>query len=126
MSTILVVEDNPSNMKLMNSVLVRSGYTVLQADDGDMAVILAIEKQPDLIFMDIHMPGTDGLTATRLLKAEPRTRHIPVIAVTARAMQGDREQILAAGCDAYLPKPIRYKEMLDTAEQFLAGKGANA
>jgi two-component system cell cycle response regulator DivK len=122
MTTLLIVEDNPSNMKLLAGILTRSGYEVLQAIDADVGVPLAREKQPALIFMDIHMPGTDGVTATRLLKADPLTAGIPVIAVTAHAMQGDRENILAAGCDEYIAKPIRYKEVLAAVERILQGK----
>lgn len=122
MTTLLIVEDNASNMKLLAGILTRAGYEILQATDADIGVPLARDRQPALIFMDIHMPGTDGMTATRLLKADPLTAGIPVIAVTARAMQGDRENILAAGCDEYIAKPIRYQEVLATVERLLQGK----
>jgi len=122
MISILIVEDNPSNMKLLAGILTRAGYDVLQAADADIGIPLAREKRPALIFMDIHMPGTDGVTATRLLKADPLTMTIPVVAVTAHAMQGDRESILAAGCDEYIAKPIRYQEVLSTIERLLQGK----
>lgn len=121
MTTIAVVEDNPSNMKLITGVLHRAGYQTLTAKDADEGVPLIFEALPELVLMDIHMPGTDGLTATRLLKKDQRTLHIPIIAVTARAMDGDREAILAAGCDAYTSKPIRYKELLLQIEEILNG-----
>ena len=121
MKTIAILEDNPSNMKLVSGVLQRAGYQILTAEDAETGIPLIREHLPDLVLMDIHMPGIDGLEATRLLKNEDRTRHIPVIAVTARAMEGDREAILAAGCDGYTTKPIRYKEMLALVERSLQG-----
>ncbi|OOZ43268.1 response regulator [Solemya velum gill symbiont] len=122
MTTIAIVEDNASNMKLIKGVLERAGYQILTMEDADSGIPIIREHLPDLVLMDIHMPGTDGLEATRLLKADSKTRHIPVIAVTARAMEGDREAILAAGCDGYTAKPIRYKEILDMIEQILHGE----
>ena len=122
MTTILIVEDNPSNMKLLAGILTRAGYEVLQATDADIGIPLARDKRPSLIFMDIHMPGTDGVTATRLLKSDPLTASTPIIAVTAHAMQGDRESILAAGCDEYIAKPISYQEVLSTVERILKRK----
>jgi two-component system cell cycle response regulator DivK len=122
MTTIAIVEDNASNMKLIRGVLERAGYQTLTAEDADSGIPLIREQLPDLVLMDIHMPGIDGLEATRLLKLDPVTRHIPVIAVTARAMDGDRESILAAGCDGYTAKPIRYKEMLAMIERVLQGE----
>jgi len=121
MITIAVVEDNPSNMKLVTGVLHRAGYQILTAEDADAGIPLIRENLPDLVLMDIHLPGTDGLEATRLLKKDDRTRHIPVIAVTARAMEGDRELILEAGCDAYTSKPISYKDLLVQIEALLQG-----
>jgi two-component system cell cycle response regulator DivK len=122
MTVIVIVEDNPSNMKLITGVLQRAGYQTLTAEDADIGIPLIREQLPDLILMDIHLPGTDGLEATRLLKKDNKTQHIPIIAVTARAMDGDREAILEAGCDAYTSKPIRYKELLAQIEEILAGK----
>ena len=121
MTTILVVEDNPSNMKLIIDVLQLAGYETLTAEDADAGIPLIREHLPDLVLLDIHLPGTDGIEATRLLKTDDKTRHIPIIAVTARAMDGDRESILAAGCDGYASKPIRYKELLLQIEQTLQG-----
>lgn len=119
MTVIAIVEDNPSNMKLITGVLQRAGYQTLAAKDADAGIPLIREQLPDLVLMDIHMPGTDGLSETRLLKKDDATRHIPIIAVTARAMDGDREAILAAGCDAYTSKPIRYKELLVQIREIL-------
>ncbi len=120
---ILIIEDNPTNMKLAADVLRKSRkHEILEAVDADAGIALAREELPDLVLMDIHMPGMDGLTATRLLKGDDRTRHIRIVAVTALAMKGDREKALAAGCDGYLAKPIRYKDLLeivDTIEQGL-------
>ncbi len=119
MTTIAVVEDNPSNMKLIVGVLERAGHTVLAAEDADIGIPMIREQLPDLVLMDMHLPGTDGIQATRLLKANARTAHIPVIAITARAMEGDREGMLAAGCDGYASKPIRYKEVLALIDRLL-------
>lgn len=119
MSTIAIIEDNLSNMKLIKTVLEHAGYQTVSAENADKGIPLIRESLPDLILMDIHMPGTDGLMATRILKADSTTRHIPVIAVTARAMEGDRENILASGCDGYTSKPIRYKEMLNLIESII-------
>ena len=121
MTTIAVVEDNASNMKLISGVLQRAGYVVLEAVDADSGIPLIREHKPDLVLMDIHLPGTDGLAATRLLKADPNTSHIPIVALTARAMEGDKETMLAAGCDGYASKPIRYKEVLNLIETMLMG-----
>lgn len=119
---ILIIEDNPSNMKLTVDVLRKAGnHEVLEAEDADAGLALARKALPDLVIMDIHMPGMDGLTATRLLKGEDRTRHIKIVAVTALAMKGDREKALAAGCDGYLAKPIRYKELLKTVDTIEQG-----
>ncbi len=112
MPKILVVEDNPTNMKLVVMLLGRGGYTVIKAMDAEAGLALARTEQPDLILMDIQLPGMDGLAATALLKADEATRAIPVIALTALAMKGDEERILAAGCDGYIAKPLAYKEFL--------------
>jgi len=122
MALIAVVEDNTSNMKLITDVLVRADYEVLQACDADTGIPLIRERLPDLVIMDMHMPGTDGLSATRLLKADPLTKHIPIIALTARAMEGDREMIMAAGCDEYASKPVRYKDVLRMVERIINEK----
>ena len=118
MATILIVEDNATNMKLSTFLLESADYTELAATNAEIGLTLARAHCPDLILMDIQLPGMDGLAATALLKADERTRAIPVIALTALAMKGDEERIRAAGCDGYIAKPIRYKEFLATiAEQ---------
>jgi two-component system cell cycle response regulator DivK len=114
MATVLVVEDNPANMKLTTFLLESAGHTVLAASDAEAGLTLARERRPALILMDIQLPGMDGLQATALLKQDPGTRDIPVIALTALAMKGDEERIRAAGCDGYVAKPIVYKEFLAT------------
>lgn len=114
MRKILVVEDNPTNMRFVVTVLESAGHTVFQAVEALMGIRLALELLPDLIFMDIQLPGMDGLEATRQLKADPATRPIPIYALTAFSMKGDEERIRAAGCDGYLAKPVSYKDLLAT------------
>ena len=116
---IAIVEDNASNMKLIKSILERAGYETITAWNADDGIPMIRDELPDLVLMDIHMPGTDGLVATRLLKADAQTKDIPVIAVTAKVMDSDKESILSAGCDAYVSKPIRYKQMLELIAGFL-------
>lgn len=120
MITIAIVEDNEFNMALVSDVLQHAGYGILVFEDADSAIPVICEQLPDLVLMDIQLPGTDGMQATRLLKENGLTRHIPVIALTAHAMEGDRELMLAAGCDDYASKPIRYKEFLLLIEEVLA------
>jgi len=112
MSKILIVEDSVANMKLAVFILQSAGHTVLSAADAEIGLTLARNEKPDLILMDIQLPGMDGLEATALLKSGELTRDIPVIALTALAMKGDEERIRAAGCDGYIAKPLRYKEFL--------------
>ena len=112
MAKVLIVEDNPANMTLAAFLLQSAGHTVLGATDAEAGLTLARDEQPDLILMDIQLPGMDGLEATVLLKRADATRTIPVIALTALAMKGDEERIRAAGCDGYIGKPMRYKEFL--------------
>jgi two-component system, cell cycle response regulator DivK len=120
MATILIVEDNPANMKLAQFMLEDAGYVVLSATDAEAALMLARKERPDLILMDIQLPGIDGLKATQQLKADASTRSIPVIALTALAMRGDEARILASGCDGYIAKPMRYQEVLQTIAAILA------
>lgn len=112
MPKILVVEDNPANLNLATFLLRSAGHIVLSAMDAESGLTLAREEQPDLILMDIQLPGMDGLEATALLKRDKATHAIPVIALTALAMGGDEERIRAAGCDGYISKPMRYREVL--------------
>ena len=120
MATILVVEDNTANMTLAVYLLESVGHTVLSATDAEAGLALARAEHPDLILMDIQLPGMDGLEATAQLKGDEATRAIPVIALTALAMKGDEERIRAAGCDGYIAKPMRYKEFLATVANQLA------
>ena len=122
MATILVVEDNPANMKLAVLLLESAGHAVLSATNAELGLALARQQHPQLILMDIQLPGMDGLAATALLKQDHATRSIPVIALTALAMKGDEERIRAAGCDGYVAKPMRYKELLATVAEHL-GRG---
>lgn len=103
---ILVVDDNSTNLKLASEVLEMEGLGVLRAEDADAALLHLDERLPDLILMDIALPGMDGLELTRLIKRNPRTSFIPIIALSAFAMKGDEEKALAAGCDGYITKPI--------------------
>ena len=120
MATLLIVEDNAANMTLAMFLLQSAGHTVLSATDAEAGLILARDAQPNLILMDIQLPGMDGLEATILLKRDDATRAIPVIALTALAMKGDEERIRAAGCDGYIAKPMRYREFLATIAAQLA------
>jgi two-component system, cell cycle response regulator DivK len=120
MARILVIEDNQANMKLACLLLRNVGHFVMVAVDAETGLTLARAGQPDLILMDIQLPGMDGLEATALLKGDALTRAIPVIALTALAMKGDEERIRAAGCDGYIAKPMRYQEFLKTVAAQLA------
>jgi two-component system cell cycle response regulator DivK len=117
---VLIIEDNVANMTLTVFMLQSAGHTVLSATDAEAGLTLARNQQPDLILMDIQLPGMDGLEATMLLKRDDATRAIPVIALTALAMKGDEERIRAAGCDGYIAKPMRLKEFLAAVAAQLA------
>jgi two-component system cell cycle response regulator DivK len=114
MARILIVEDNPDNMLLTEMLLQSAGHTVLNAIDAEAGLTLARDERPDLILMDVQLPGMDGLEATALLKRDDATRAIPVVALTALAMKGDEERIRAAGCDGYIAKPMGIQEFLTT------------
>jgi two-component system cell cycle response regulator DivK len=114
---VLVVEDNEKNMKLVRELLEASGYRPLEATTGSVALDLALEHRPDLVLMDIRLPDIDGVEALSRLRADERTATIPVLAVTAQAMQGDRERFLAAGFDGYLSKPIDVGELLEAVSR---------
>ena len=120
MASILIIEDNPANMKLASLLLLNAGHTVLCATDAETGLTLARADQPDLILMDIQLPGMDGLAATALLKKDAITAAIPIIALTAMAMKEDQEKTRAAGCDAYIAKPLRYQELYEVIDAFLA------
>jgi two-component system cell cycle response regulator DivK len=119
MARILIVEDNPANMKLASILLARAGHTPLCAVDAESGMALARTELPDLILMDVQLPGMDGLSATARLKQTPATAAIPVIALTALAMKEDEKNALAAGCDAYISKPLRYQELYATIDALL-------
>lgn len=120
MATILIVEDNPTNMRLAVFLVESVGHSALTATDAESGLALARERHPQLILMDIQLPGIDGLEAISLLKRDAVTRDIPVIALTALAMKGDEERIRAAGCDGYIAKPMAYKEFLMSIASQLA------
>jgi two-component system cell cycle response regulator DivK len=121
MSLILIVEDNERNLKLVRDVLQVKGYSTIEAGTAEDGIKLALEKKPDLVLMDIHLPGMTGIEALGVLRANPATAAIPVIAVTASVMQQDRKQITEAGFDAYVGKPINLKEFLDAVRHALEG-----
>ncbi len=120
--TVLIVEDNELNMKLFHDLLEAHGYSTVATRNGVEAIDLARKHRPDLILMDIQLPGMDGLAATALLKNDPATAAIPVIALTAMAMKEDREKTKAAGCDAYIAKPLRYQELFAAIDALLLAK----
>ena len=124
MSLILIVEDNDKNLKLVRDVLQVKGFSTLEAGTAEDGIQLAREHKPDLILMDIHLPGISGIEALKVLRGEAATAAIPVIAVTASVMQQDRKQITEAGFDAYVGKPINLKEFLDAVRAALERKEA--
>jgi CheY-like chemotaxis protein len=119
MAKILLVEDNEMNRDMLSRRLLRQGFEVVMAVDGGQAVIMADSERPDLILMDMSLPVIDGWEATRRVKAADRTAHIPVIALTAHAMSGDREKALNAGCDDYDTKPIEMPRLLEKIDALL-------
>ena len=121
MSVILIVEDNDKNMKLVRDVLQMDGYTTLEAVTGEDGVALAQQHKPDLVLMDIQLPGINGIEALRILRADATTASIPIIAVTASVMQQDRKMITEAGFDAYVGKPLNLKEFREAVRHALEG-----
>jgi len=120
MSTrILVVEDQADNRRILRDLLTSVGYEILEAVTGDEGVMLATTQRPDLILMDVQLPGIDGYEATRRIKADPELRHIPIIAVTSYALSGDDAQAFAAGCDAYVAKPFSTRALLAKVRAYL-------
>lgn len=126
MAKILVIEDNPANMKLACLLLRNAGHQVLSATDAETGLTLARADRPDLILMDIQLPGMDGLAATALLKQDPVTAAIPVIALTAMAMKDDQKKTEAAGCNAYIAKPLRYQALYAAIDTLLAARTPGA
>ena len=118
---ILVVEDNEKNMKLFRDVLAATGFRTLEATTGGEAVDMASEHTPDLVLMDIQLPDLDGVQALRRLRANERTAAIPVLALTAQAMRGDRERFLAEGFDGYVSKPVNVRELIEIVRQHCEG-----
>jgi CheY-like chemotaxis protein len=116
---ILVVDDNPTNLKLVSDLLAWSGYEISKAVDADHAIEAIRQSSPDLILLDIGLPGMDGLTLTRQLKSSDATKHIRIIALTAFAMKGDQKKAFAAGCDGYIPKPIDTRSLPDEVDRCL-------
>ena len=119
MTKILYVEDNEDNIYMLKSRLERRGFGVVVAMDGEQAVEMAVAEDPSLIIMDLSLPNVDGWEATRRLKANQKTRHIPVVALSAHAMVGDRETALDAGCDDYDTKPVEFQRLLDKINNLL-------
>jgi two-component system cell cycle response regulator DivK len=124
MHTILLVEDNEMNRDMLSRRLERRGYRVVLATDGQSGVEMAGTGAPDLVLMDMSLPVLDGWEATRRLKADPATAHLPVIALTAHAMSGDRERAIAAGCDDYDTKPIELPRLIGKIEALLGASSA--
>ncbi len=120
MVKILLVEDNEMNRDMLSRRLERKGYQVVMAVDGLESVEMASAEKPDLILMDIGLPGIDGWEAARRIKADPLTRHVPIIALTAHAMSGERERALEAGCDDYDTKPFEFQRLLEKIANFSA------
>ena len=119
MAKILIVEDNPANLKLARFMLESAGHEVIAATDAAQGLAHAEKCRPDLVLMDIQLPGMDGLEATRVLKSREPTRNVPVIALTALAMKGDRERMLAAGCDGYIAKPFSHAAFIAAVNHWL-------
>jgi CheY-like chemotaxis protein len=117
--TILVIEDNKLNMKLVNGLIKIGKYRMLEAIDAESGIQLIREQRPDLVLMDIQLPGMDGLSATKIIREDPDLKDIPIVALTSFAMQGDEEKALAAGCTGYITKPIDTRNFLETVSQYL-------
>ena len=116
---ILVVEDTEDNRRIMHDLLTNAGFDMLDAKDGESGVAMAMQHRPDLILMDIQLPGMDGYEVTRRIKADPAMRSIPIIAVTSYALSGEEQKARAAGCDEYVPKPYSPRKLLAKIRQYL-------
>jgi two-component system, cell cycle response regulator DivK len=123
MAAVLIAEDNGKNMKLFRDVLQASGYETLEATTGEQAIELATQHVPDLVLMDIQLAGMDGLTALRRLREDERTASMPVVALTAQAMTGDRERFLEAGFNDYMSKPVNVVEFIGMVKRHCEGRG---
>jgi two-component system, cell cycle response regulator DivK len=119
MGRILYIEDNPQNMRLIRKILVHAGYEMIEAENGIGGLQTAAAEHPDLILLDVNLPDIDGLEVAGRLKNTPSLASIPIIAVTANAMVGDRERTIDAGCDGYLPKPVGRRDLLQIISQYL-------
>jgi len=119
--TILVVEDNDLNMKLVRGLIKIGKYRMLEATDAESAIRIIREQRPDLVLMDIQLPGMDGLSATKIITEDPSLKDIPIVALTSYAMQGDEEKALEAGCTGYIAKPIETRKFLKTISRYLNG-----
>lgn len=116
---ILCIEDNAQNMRLVRKMLKAGGYEMIGAEDGLTGIEMAKEHKPDIILVDINLPDIDGTEVTKRLKADPEYAHIPIVALTANAMYGDKERFLDAGCDGYLSKPVSRRELIAAVEEYL-------
>jgi two-component system, cell cycle response regulator DivK len=116
---VVYIEDNSQNMRLVRKIMGSAGYLVVEASDGASGYAAIVREQPQLILMDVNLPDIDGLELTQRLKADPALRHIPVVALTANAMYGDRERCMAAGCDGYIPKPITKSQLVHTVNSLI-------
>jgi two-component system cell cycle response regulator DivK len=125
-SVILIVEDDPKSMKLLRDLLQMGGYATLEASDGKQGVDMARAKMPDLVFMDIQMPVMDGFEAIHILKTDPLTKDVPVVALTALAMQGDREKCMEAGFNDYITKPLDTRAFVMKVREYLEKQGQNS
>ena len=114
----MVVEDKELNMKLVRGLINIGGYRMLEASDAEYGIQLIRKQRPDLVLMDIQLPGMDGLSATKILKENPNLKHIPIVALTSYAMEGDKEKALEAGCAGYITKPIDTRNFLETLSQY--------
>jgi len=122
MKKILVVEDNENNLYLITFILEKQGHKVIAAKTGEAGVETALKEQPDLILMDIQLPGIDGLETTRRIRASTTGGNVPIIALTSYALVGDREQVMTAGCTGYIEKPINPETIMGEIDKYLAGK----
>ncbi|NOY69778.1 MAG: response regulator [Deltaproteobacteria bacterium] len=121
--TILIVEDDTQNRKLVKELLATRGYRIIEAENGKQGVVLAAEKKPDLILMDVQMPVMNGLDAMKIIKADDDTKSIPVILLTAFAMKEDKERFCKSGCDGYITKPMDTRKFIKIIGEYLAGAG---